>query len=177
MAAKGKYLVHNGEKHTIYGWAKKYNLSYKYLWSKVTGEGMTIAEALAAVKPKPPIKTVMFRGREYTVTQLSELCGIDRETLNQRIFRLGWDIEEACTKPKRGSVRYVVPVIDRCGCKRYDCLYQDGSGKCQLGVRSEHEKCDKYYDAYEYYYGNEIKWTKKNAGKDPWAKERKRLIG
>ncbi len=176
MRKKGTRLFeHNGEKRSIYGWAKEYHVSYTHLWTKITN-GMTMDEALATIKPRKPVKKVMFRGKEYTLTQLSAKCGINRETLNKRIFFLGWDVEKACANPKQNRGQFVTPLSDRAWCKRYDCLYQDGSGKCQLGVRKDREICDKYYDAFEYYYGNEIKRTKRNAGKDPWEKERRTLL-
>ena len=175
MAVKKRTLYeHNGEIGSIRYWAKQSGVSYQHLCAKIAS-GMTMDEALASIVPKKEAKKVIYKGREYTITQLATLCGLSRGMLSQRIFHLGWDVERAISKPKRGNAQYVAPIMDRAGCRRYDCVHQDGSGKCHLGIKKDRDSCENYYDAFEYYYGNDVKWKK--GQNDPWAEERKRLIG
>lgn len=44
---------------------------------------------------------VVFHGEEYTVAQLSRMCGISYRTLYRRIHCSGWDAEKAALTPVR----------------------------------------------------------------------------
>lgn len=44
---------------------------------------------------------VEFKGKQYTISELSEMCDIDRTTLYERVAFLGWSIEDAMTRPIR----------------------------------------------------------------------------
>ena len=45
---------------------------------------------------------VIFKGKEYTISELSDFCGIPYKTLWDRICSKGWDVERAATE-KIGS--------------------------------------------------------------------------
>lgn len=40
-----------------------------------------------------------YEGQQYTLTELSELCGIEMPTFWARIKRLGWSVEKAVNTP------------------------------------------------------------------------------
>lgn len=46
-------------------------------------------------------KKILYHGKEYTVSELSRISGINAGALNSRI-RLGWDIEKALSEKVRG---------------------------------------------------------------------------
>lgn len=166
----------NGEVHSVTEWARIYNKPRHIVANRVQ-KGMSIKDALTRPVGAGRQKLYSFHGKKYSIQDLSKLSGVPCETIRSRIA-YGWDIETAVTKPSRG---YSVRAGQRCssydksgGCKRYDCLHQDGSGKCQLGFRN-HKKCnDKFEDAYEYYFKNDRKYNK--ASGDIWAKDRQKLL-
>jgi len=51
-----------------------------------------------------------FKGKKLTLRQWSEKTGISKETIYQRINRLGWSVERALTSSKRVYVRSNKPV-------------------------------------------------------------------
>lgn len=171
---RAKQYEFNGESKSIRKWSEQYGLSYSVLCEKIA-KGMTIGEAITTTKPKKKPKTLIYHGREYTVTQLAQKFGMRRDTLKMRVFYLGWSVEEAVAKPTR--IGYTPMITDKSGCDHYDCLHQDGGGKCQLGVKrcTRNTVCEMYDDAYEYYFGDQVKW--RTEGKDPWAEERRLLVG
>lgn len=44
-------------------------------------------------------RIICFNGKEQTISQWSEETGINRDTLNNRLGRLGWSVEKAMTTP------------------------------------------------------------------------------
>lgn len=172
---EAKIIEHNGQHKSIRQWAKYYGIPYNVLRTHIKS-GQTVGEIVSNYKPgRPGQKIVKYDGKEYTIANLARQFDVNRHMLYTRIFQLGWTVEDAVSVPRRPKHICPPPVIDRAGCTKYDCVYQDGSGKCRLGHKKYATVCEDFYDAFEYYYGNEIKYKKD--GKDPWAAERKLLIG
>ena len=48
---------------------------------------------------------VIYHGKSRTVSEWSDIVGIDYKTLYQRLFKYHWDVESAFTKPVRHSNR------------------------------------------------------------------------
>lgn len=49
-------------------------------------------------------KIIEYKSKKYTITQLANEFGFNRNLIYKRIFMLGWDVEEAITiKPKKGN--------------------------------------------------------------------------
>ena len=46
---------------------------------------------------------VIYRGREYTLRELSDMCGINRNILYGRIVKRNWDVEKAISEKARGK--------------------------------------------------------------------------
>jgi len=53
---------------------------------------------------------IEFKGRKLTLREWSEKTGIPRDTIYQRINRLGWSVERALMSEKRVYVRSNKPV-------------------------------------------------------------------
>lgn len=48
---------------------------------------------------------VEWRGKMMTVTELADECGVNRDTLYDRIFMRGWDVERAVVPPNPSARR------------------------------------------------------------------------
>lgn len=49
-------------------------------------------------------RIIEYKGKKYTVTQLANEFGFDRRLIYNRIFRLGWSVEDAIKiKPEKGN--------------------------------------------------------------------------
>lgn len=49
-----------------------------------------------------PKRILNYKGKDYGLTELSRMCGIDVDTLTSRL-NAGWTVEEAVETPKRGK--------------------------------------------------------------------------
>ena len=171
MSTKARLYEHNGMTRSIRSWARYYDLPYNSLRKRLIA-GMSVSDAVAEIEQNRKKLCVEYEGREYTMAQLGRKFNLPTHIVYTRIFHLGWSVEKAVHSPRKQKHP---PMVSTSGCTRYDCVHQDGSGVCSLGIKRNRENCEEYYDAYEYYYGNQVKWRKN--GKDPWAAERKMLIG
>ena len=54
---------------------------------------------------KRNVKILEYNGEYHTIPEWSEIIGIDKDTIKQRINKLGWSIEDALSKPVEIHIR------------------------------------------------------------------------
>lgn len=112
-------VTYLGRTQSLSAWASEFGLSRVLVWQRVVTFGWDIGRALTEPainaddrmaiarharwgnhkkrqKPTPRVeKTVLFRGENLTIAQLSTLTGISPKLLRKRIFERGWAVERA----------------------------------------------------------------------------------
>jgi len=95
------FIEYNGEIKTLSEWATITGIIYPTILYRLKLK-WTVAQALGFEEKKwdRSHKRVLFeyKGQKKYLTEWSEILGIKRSTLAQRIYVCGWDIEKAFTK-------------------------------------------------------------------------------
>lgn len=88
-----------GEKHSLSRWARKIGVAMNTLHSRVTMLGMSIEAALSVPVKKAVTRTygrtIVYRGKETTISELSKQTGVSWRTLYNRIIGAGWSVDDA----------------------------------------------------------------------------------
>ena len=91
-----KYYIYEGKEYSSKELAKLSGIPEKTLWERIVRGGWTVEKAVST--PISRDTTVMkfnYKGKEYTLQELSKMSGMARDTLYFRIRNCKWDIEKA----------------------------------------------------------------------------------
>ncbi len=96
-------IEYNGVTKTLAQWSEETGIGYSTIINRIK-HGWTTGEALG-FKEKSwdrSHKRVLFEynGQKKYLTEWAEEFGLNRSTLAQRIYVMGWDIQKALTTPK-----------------------------------------------------------------------------
>lgn len=126
---------------TVAEWAKEKGLSYGTLSSRITK--LSWNPYLAVNTPLKKRNVYIYKGKEYTLKELSKVSKVDSETLRTRIHTLKWLIEDAVEKPNGKTNRNIVITIDGVSknlsdfCKDYHINYTTVLSRLEKGLSYE----------------------------------------
>jgi hypothetical protein len=119
---RGRLFEHNGEAHSLAEWSKITGIKHGTLYRRIVELGWPVGDALTTNKMahgtvrdidartnrarnRSDIPRYEYAGKHLTLSEWSKETGIPRRALKERVYRMGWAIEEALTTPvlKRGE--------------------------------------------------------------------------
>lgn len=90
----------NGKTQTLSQWAKDLAIPYKVLSSRIYRHKWTLDKVFSTpAVPRNEVRMITWNGKTQTITEWAAEVGICRETLEARLNKPYWTVEEALTKP------------------------------------------------------------------------------
>lgn len=90
------FLFYDNKFYTISELADKYNIDYALLRDRIMDKDWTIEDAINIPKGADK-RYIEFNGETHTLVDWERITGIGRQTIANRIDKLGWSVEKALT--------------------------------------------------------------------------------
>lgn len=96
-----RYIEHNGEIKTLAEWAEILQIPYTTLHGRLR-KNLSLSEAISIPsRPKREAIIIEWNNECLTLSQWAKKVGIAKNSLWDRIYKLGWSIEKALLTPSR----------------------------------------------------------------------------
>ena len=93
-------IAYKGEKHTLAQWCEIFGLDYSVVYMRLYRNHLSFEEAIK--KGNRVERKLTFKGKTQSMSEWTRELGFKKNTLDNRLNKLGWTVERALSTPELG---------------------------------------------------------------------------